>query len=711
MISNLLSSSRWAERGGATARAITLVTFGILALELALIRWTSAQVRIFAYFNNIVLICAFLGLGLGVALGRRRPGLVHLAMPVLLLLALPLGFSQHLGIVDLPFPDQSIMLWGGQAVPANPWVFARNLSIFLGLLALVTATFLCCGAALGCLFGRMGTLRAYQADLVGSLLGVLVFTLAAWLDAGPAVWLALGCAPFVWISRDVVTTLAAAAIVWLGGYSVQGAVYSPYNRIDLVRNAGPWLELHVNRDFHQYMFDLSDAKLADPNATPAARDLNRSVRQLYDLPFKLNRRHDTALVVGAGTGNDVQAALRNGYRHVTSVDIDGRIIAFGRALHPEQPYANPGVEPVVDDARAYFEKHRDRRFDVVCFGLLDSHAMSSAMSTLRLDNYVYTEQGVRAAWKHVAPGGHLSLAISCTAGRWFYERLHWTIAAATGREPSDYYSPLHGGTVTFVVTREDTQLNPGADQLAPLVHPVSTPGTTITTSDDWPFLYIRPGAVPWGYCAVLAAILLFATVTVRSVFGFGRSGKTAHFHWPLFLMGAAFLLIETRGVTSLSLLFGSTWVVNSAVFAGILIMVLLGNTAVRRWKWNKPEPWFGVLFASVGLLYGLPVGWLHTLPLFTRGLLGGLMTGLPIGVAGVIVPMLLARSAEPAAALGANLLGAVLGGCLEYLSMYAGLSALALLALALYLGAFLLVRRAREVVNVGQREAVAAAGE
>jgi hypothetical protein len=158
-------------------------------------------------------------------------------------------------------------------------------------------------------------------------------------------------------------------------------------------------------------------------------------------------------------------------------------------------------------------------------------------------------------------------------------------------------------------------------------------------------------------------------------------------------MGAAFLLIETRGVTSLSLLFGSTWVVNSAVFGGILVMVLAANFAVRRRQWSDPTPWFIALFAATLLLYFLPLDWLNTLPLPVRAGLGGLLTGLPVGLAGVIVPMLLARAAEPAAALGANLLGAVLGGCLEYFSMYGGLGATALLALVLYLLAFLILRR------------------
>ena len=65
----------------------------------------------------------------------------------------------------------------------------------------------------------------------------------------------------------------------------------------------------------------------------------------------------------------------------------------------------------------------------------------------------------------------------------------------------------------------------------------------------------------------------------------------------------------------------------------------------------------------------------------------------PVAFAGVIVSIRLARSRNAAASLGSNLLGSVVGGCLEYLSMVAGLRALALLALALYLAAFLAAQR------------------
>src|SRR5215831_15572509 len=104
----------WWERAGSLPIQTALVSFGILALELALIRWSAGQIRAFAYFNNLVLIGAFLGTGLGMALGRRHPQLVHATLPVLMFVSLALGLADPLGLVHLSFPDPAVSLWGAE---------------------------------------------------------------------------------------------------------------------------------------------------------------------------------------------------------------------------------------------------------------------------------------------------------------------------------------------------------------------------------------------------------------------------------------------------------------------------------------------------------------------------------------------------------------------------------------------------------------------
>src|SRR5258706_13752817 len=51
---------------------LAVTSFVVLFQELALIRWIGAEVRVLAYFPNVVLISAFLGLGIGAMRARKR---------------------------------------------------------------------------------------------------------------------------------------------------------------------------------------------------------------------------------------------------------------------------------------------------------------------------------------------------------------------------------------------------------------------------------------------------------------------------------------------------------------------------------------------------------------------------------------------------------------------------------------------------------------
>ena len=124
----------------------------------------------------------------------------------------------------------------------------------------------------------------------------------------------------------------------------------------------------------------------------------------YNLPYHFYQDPPSVLVLGAGTGNDVAAALRNGAGHVSAVEIDPLILNLGKTLHFEKPYDSPRVTPVLDDARSYVETTNDR-FDLVVFSLLDSHTTSSYYSNIRIDNYVYTVEAMQATKRLLKPDG------------------------------------------------------------------------------------------------------------------------------------------------------------------------------------------------------------------------------------------------------------------------------------------------------------------
>jgi hypothetical protein len=161
----------------------------------------------------------------------------------------------------------------------------------------------------------------------------------------------------------------------------------------------------------------------------------------------------------------------------------------------------------------------------------------------------------------------------------------------------------------------------------------------------------------------------------------------------LFLMGAAFLLLETKYVTGFALLFGTTWLVNALVFAGVLACVVLAVEVSRRVKLPHPRILYALLAASLALAAVVPSTALLGLPLPLRLLSAIALAFAPIFCANLVFSDRFADTASSTSAFGANLLGALLGGALEYLALLTGYHALLVLVALLYLGAFALTPR------------------
>jgi hypothetical protein len=215
--------------------------------------------------------------------------------------------------------------------------------------------------------------------------------------------------------------------------------------------------------------------------------------------------------------------------------------------------------------------------------------------------------------------------------------------------------------------------------------PADIVGTGVTLpSDDWPYLYLQRPTMPYHYVKALAMVLTVALVMVLLGHGAIRA-RGVRFDWPLFFMGAGFLLVETKSVSELALLFGATWAVNLVVFFAVLTMILAANI----WMLQRPPastrwPFVG-LFVSLAAAYAVPARDLLPLGLTGSWIMGGLLVALPILFAAVIFALLFRnRTAAPTAALAANLFGAIVGGVLEYSAMIVGIKALYLLAAGCY---------------------------
>lgn len=678
----------WTRAAVLTASALTLY------LELVLVRWHATCFHAFAIFKNVSLLSCFLGLGIGYGLGGRRRSTLAAFLPLLALQALLFGL---LSLTNLggrrinPVAEQLVM---GTAGDRWGWLDLVEGNAFLAVVFVVNAfMFIPLGQLAGRLLGRLPKVEGYSLNLLGSLAGIVAFFLLSLAWTPPAVWMGVGvlaAAPFLVGPRRLAAVAAASLAVLLVALGLTGRAgeqtyYSPYQVIalQLPDPGGPVTvpTIKVNHTFFQDVVDCSGRPGGADAATAA----------YYDLPYRLRPRPGAVLVVGAGAGNDVAAALRHGADSVTAVEIDPAVLYLGRRLHPERPYQDPRTRAVVNDARSFL-RQTDRRFDTIVYGLLDSHTNLGALTNVRLDSFVYTVEGFRDAAARLREDGLLVvsyLVLDPAQGAKLYAMLR---AACPGREPRVFQAERG---VTFVtgpgLTRVPAELSGVAELTADFR--TAAAGAEVAT-DDWPFFYMQRRTYPVTYAVTILFLLALSAWIVRRHLRPQDGDKPApspgHLvtwspcHLVFFFLGAGFMLIETKGVTELGLVFGNTWSVLAVVVAGILVMGFLANQWVL-WRGPVRPGWaFGLLGAALLLGWGVTrLGAAGVAVPLPRLVLPVVLT-LPLFFAGLVFSGELARRGALGAALSANLFGAMLGGFLEYNSMYWGFASLYPLGMTLY---------------------------
>lgn len=634
----------------------------MLFVELALIRWTGANVLHLSYFSNFILLGSFLGIGLGFLRSRRARDVsgwwpVVLAPFVGFVLAFPVQVNQN--------SEQILYFTGVQPTGAPAWVTLPV--IFVAVAAVMT----CLGEGVGRLFPSFPPLTAYRLDLIGSLLGIVAFTALSFLDAPPLGWGLVAAGAFVALHYHRLPKLPAAAVlvllVLLGAESRSAGVsWSPYYKIR-VQNHADRIDISVNGIPHQTIQDVAKVSLG-VRAVPYERSVGNRLRHV--------------LIVGAGNGNDVAVALARGAKSVDAVEIDPSIAAIGRRLHPDHPYQNPRVRLIVDDGRAFLQR-TTTKYDLVLFALPDSLTLVSGNSSLRLESYLFTREAIAVARSHLAAGGAFAMYNSYRK-TWLIDRYAGTLAEVFGHHPC--IDSIGGGNRRAALV---VGLAAG-DQRCGQVWQPARAGAPAAATDDHPFPYLLRRGIPSYYLAVLLAVLLCALVAVRVVGGPLRRMRP---YSDLFFMGAAFLLLETRYVTGFALLFGSTWLVNAMVFTGVLLAVLCAVETSRRIRLRSLTSLYALLAGALVIAWAIPLSSLLALPAPVRLAAAITLAFAPIFCANLIFAARFADTSGSTAAFGANLLGALLGGTLEYASLVVGYRALLVLAGALYLVAFLLTPR------------------
>ena len=718
-----------------------LISFAILFLELAAIRWFPAYVFSLTFFTNTVLLAAFVGMSVGCLAcdGRWKvlpylPTLMGVTCAAALAVYTAVGSAWLAGVDVGNQRSPQLVYFGTELAGAATAKLVIPVELLMGVFfTLIALWFVALGQILGNKLAAIeNRIQSYTINIAGSLAGIVAFGAMAYCELPPVAWFAVGMACVIYFLRKSGrltvsnTALLAVVLVAIGVTGWRGTVcvfhWSPYYSI---RYAPETQDISVNDLSHQRMVDRTKAATA------------------YALPYLLRRDAGLppirdVLVIGAGSGNDVAHGLAQGAEHIDAVEIDPAIARLGRRHHPNRPYDDPRVRLIIDDGRSFL-RTTDRQYDLIVYALVDSLTLHSSFSSIRLENFLFTRQAFADVARHLKPGGVFA-AYNFYRQGWIVARLHRMMRDSFGCEPlllslpprdeirdsesegmhmamllgggPDALSPIrkqfseHG---SFLFYNQDPNLHrtfngftaTSADLAGRTVPPESEAVRLKSASliesqtwklpeDDWPFLYLREPHIPAHNWRGLA-LMLGLSLGLLAVFAPVRTLRGVNPHF--FFLGAGFMLIETKSVTQAAQLFGSTWLVNSIVFAAILAMILAANLYVLLARPQRMWPYYAGLAAALAVNLCIPLDWLLADTFALRVAKSAVVMCLPILFAGVIFACSFRNSKSPELAFGANIAGAVLGGLLEYLSLVVGYQWLLVIAAALYVFSLIGLRR------------------
>ncbi|HEX8026452.1 MAG TPA: hypothetical protein VF484_09610, partial [Candidatus Limnocylindrales bacterium] len=549
---------------------------------------------------------------------------------------------------------------------------------------LVTAVMASLALPLGPLLRSMPPLRAYAWDIGGSMLGIVSFVVLSAAGTVPSLWFAVLAILIILLSagtglswRRVPSLAALILVIWLARTGT-AEIWSPYYRIEKYLGGNGHVYVNVNGIPHQ-----------------ALHPVNSDKEPFYDQLYKWfpGRTYQNVLIVGAGSGTDVAIALSHGAGHIDAVEIDPKIQQLGIDQHPDHPYQDPRVTRYINDGRAFL-RSTDQKYDLVIFALPDSLTLVSSTANIRLESFLFTQEAFQSVRDHLAPDGMFVL--------YNYYRQSWLETKIGNMLQSAFGTPPIART--FQATMAIFADGPGIAALNGAGPPGDTvdaipndPGPTPkAATDDWPFLYLRTPFIADYYIVALLLILGFAIVSVA---GAARLTGTSvrRFSPHFFVLGVAFLLLETRSLVSFSLLFGSTWLVNALAFFAILASVLFAILVNARLKLQRPLLLYGALFVALAVAFLIPPEQLLIDPAWLRYTLAAVLAFAPVFFANLVFTYSFRDTRTADMAFASNLLGAMVGGALEYVALLTGYRDLLLIVAALYALAWLFANRWRRL--------------
>jgi len=662
---------------------IFLVSFTLLFFELLCIRWIPAYVRYLSYFTNFILLASFLGMGLGLLAARRAT----FRFPPFPLMVLLLAAVVALNRFELNISSTDVLYFGS----GTHGVARAESFILLPLIfSFVAAAFIPLGRTLGLLFTQTAPLTAYTFDILGSLAGTAAFFVIGYFALPPIYWFAvLGLLVLILSAQrqlipSAVMLIAAAAIAL---FLQRGTYWSPYYKITLTPAIPAGYNLDVNSIGHQSMIPW--------------RKKEPFYRRVYEL-FP-GASFERALILGAGSGSDTATALANGVKSVTAVEIDPVIMKLGAKFHPDQPYSDPRVRLVNADGRVFL-RNTNEKFDLIIFALPDSLTLTSSITSLRLESFLFTQDSLAAARDALSPNGVLVL-YNYYREPWLVEKLASMVGRVFARDSfvSTYGGQGRGAVIVngprlseipvgaFGPYRETTS-SPADKELRVTGEGFFAATDKPPATDDWPFIYLPKKSFPALYLRGLAVIL---SISLAAIFLVAPRSTLRRFDWHMFFLGVAFALLEVKALTTFALLFGSTWNVNSLVFFAILSSVLIAVLVNARFTFRRIWIFYVLLFGMLVLNLVVRPEALLLQDAIVRYVIASSLIFAPVFLANVIFSNSFRETELADVAFASNLLGIMVGGMLEYFSMLVGYHMLLVAVIAFYFLAMMLRGRAK----------------
>lgn len=645
----------------------------MLFVELVLIRYTTANFMFLAFFSNYILLASFLGIAVGFLSKRENGfGLAPILLASIVLLCYHFHFEYQIYIDprtdDLNYYMQSFHHHVYPLFITLPGLF---ICVMLVMASLAKGT--------ANAFRKLPSLRAYQFEILGSLLGVMSFTLLSWWRLPPLAWALVINLLFIsllprkslWLFMQIAALAVMTTVFYLESSSPQ-KMWSAYYRITYNPYTHGRYAINVNGMPQQFVESVQQRHHYKP---------------FYFYPYQhlAKRTLDNVLIIGAGTGGDVAIALAEGAKHVDAVEIDPALADFGKMLNPDAPYADPRVSLYINDGRAFLEQSR-QKYDLVIIALADSLTLIARQSSIRLENYLLTLESMQTVRQHLKPDGVFAMYNYYRTG-WIVDRLGQTLLTAFQQTPCiDGNSGRNHWLSVLTVSASPTALQCNTRW--------SLNSAAVPATDDHPFFYMEFADISSMYMLCLIFILFTSIFAIR--YSGGSLSAITHY-FDLFLLGCAFLLLETKSTIQFALLFGTTWQVNAFVFIGILTSVYLSILLAGRKRMLPISILFLALLASLLICWLVPASYLLSLPWLLRLVTASAITFAPIFFSNLIFAQRFKSVTNSTSAFAANMSGCLVGGLLEYSSLIIGYQNLLIVIALIYSIAFIFLHTPLQV--------------